>query len=148
VIADWYNYRLRVVAAKTGTYYGLKMTAGDIYTIAGDGATGYSGDGRSATKAAVGPESVTLDAAGNLVLADAFNNRVRVVAVSNGTFYGQTMIAGDIYTVAGNGTFGFAGNGGQAREAELWRPAGVLVTSAGHLLIADQGNSRVRMVSG
>lgn len=124
------------------------MTAGDIYTIAGDGATGYSGDGGPATKAAVGPESVTFDAAGNLVLADTFNNRVRVVAVRTGTFFGQNMIAGDIYTIAGNGTFGFAGDGGPPRKAELWRPAGVLVTSAGSLLIADQSNNRVRMVTG
>jgi trimeric autotransporter adhesin len=58
------------------------------------------------------------------------------------------MTAGDIYTVAGNGTFGFAGDGGPASEAELWRPAGVLVNSAGNLLIAGQNNNRVRMVTG
>jgi trimeric autotransporter adhesin len=148
VIGDWYNYRVRVVAAKTGTYYGQAMTAGDIYTIAGDGVDGYSGDGGPATEAAVGPESVTLDADGNVLLADTFNNRVRMVAERNGTFYGQKMVAGDIYTVAGNGTFGFAGDGGSARKAELWRPAGVLVTPAGNLLIADQNNNRIRMVTG
>jgi DNA-binding beta-propeller fold protein YncE len=147
VIADWYNGRLRVVAARTGRFYGLKMTAGDIYTIAGDGAGGYSGDGGRATRAAVGPESVTLDRAGNLVLADTFNHRVRVVAVRNGTFYGQNMIAGHIYTVAGTGIAGFSGDGGRPRAAELNRPAGVLVTSAGDLLIADQNNGRVRMVT-
>ena len=45
-----------------------------------------------------------MDAAGNLLIADAGNDRVRVVAAHNGTFYGQTMTAGGIYTVAGNGT--------------------------------------------
>jgi sugar lactone lactonase YvrE len=148
VIADWYNDRLRVVAARSGTYYGRKMTAGDIYTVAGDGDGGYSGNGGRATRAAVGPESVTIDSAGNLVLADTFNNRVRVVAVRSGTFYGLKMIAGRIYTVAGNGTAGFAGDGGSPTEAELWRPAGVLVTRAGNLLIADQDNNRIRIVTG
>jgi len=135
------------VPATSGTHFGIAMTAGDVYTIAGTGTSGYSGDGGPAAKAAVGPETVTLDAAGNLVLADTSNNRVRVVAVRTGTFYGQKMIAGDIYTIAGNGVFGFAGDGGPARQAELWRPAGVLVTSAGHVLIADQNNDRVRMLS-
>jgi hypothetical protein len=80
-------------------------------------------------------------------LADTFNNRVRVVAVRDGTFYGQNMIAGDIYTVAGNGAPGFAGDGGPPNAAELNRPAGVLVTPVGNLLIADQNNNRVRMLT-
>ena len=148
LIADWYNGRLRVVAPRTGKFYGQQMKAGDIYTIAGDGAAGYSGNRGLAIKAAVGPESITFDSAGNVVLADTFNNRVRVVAVRNGTFFGQKMLAGHIYTIAGDGVFGFAGDGGPASSAELWRPAGVLVTPAGNLLIADQNNDRVRMVSG
>ena len=49
---------------------------------------------------------MTVDAAGNLVIADTGNNRIRVVAASTGTFYGQAMTAGDIYTVAGNGSAG------------------------------------------
>jgi hypothetical protein len=69
------------------------------------------------------------------------------VAEHNGTFYGQNMIAGDIYTVAGNGTPGFVGDGGPPSQAELSRPAGVLVTPAGNLLIPDQNNNRIRTVS-
>ena len=42
---------VRVVAAQTGTFYGQAMTAGDIYTVAGDGRPGYSGDGGPATNA-------------------------------------------------------------------------------------------------
>ena len=60
-----------------------------------------------------------MDGAGNLVIADTDNQRVRVVAASTGTFYGQAMTAGDIYTVAGNGTSGFSGDGGPATSAEL-----------------------------
>ena len=44
-----------------------------------------------------------MDGAGNLVIADTGNDRVRVVAASTGTFYGRAMTAGDIYTVAGTG---------------------------------------------
>ena len=48
------------------------------------------------------------------MIADAGANRIRVVADSTGTFYGQAMTAGDIYTVAGNGTLGVSGDGGPA----------------------------------
>jgi hypothetical protein len=148
VIADSFNARVRVVAASTGVFYGQSMTAGDIYTIAGDGSSAYAGDGGPATEAGVSPESLTFDPAGNLVIADTFNNRVRIVAEHNGTYFGQKMTAGDIYTVAGDGTSGFAGDGGPATAAELGRPAGVLVTGAGNLLIADQNNDRIRVVTG
>ena len=124
VIADSNNNRIRVVAASTGTFYGQAMTDGDIYTIAGTGAKGFSGDGAPATSAELNsPGGLTVDAAGNLVFADTGNNRIRVVAASTGTFYGQAMTAGDIYTVAGTGTEGFSGDGGPATSAEV-APAG------------------------
>jgi hypothetical protein len=53
------------------------------------------------------PFGVRADGAGNLVIADTFNSRVRVAAVRSGTFYGRAMTAGDIYTVAGTGRAGF-----------------------------------------
>jgi secreted PhoX family phosphatase len=148
LIADEYNERIRVVAASTGTFYGQAMTAGDIYTVAGNGTNGYSGDGIPATSAALGsPAGVAVDPAGNLVIADSDDYRVRVVAASTGTFYGQAMTAGDIYTVAGNGTPGFSGDGGPATSAELDSPLGIAVNGAGNLLIPDYSN-RVRMVTG
>ena len=111
------------MAASTGTFYGQAMTAGDIYTVAGNGTPGFSGDGGPATKAELNsPRGVAADAAGNLVIADTSNHRIRVVAASTGTFYGQAMTAGDIYTVAGNGTTGFSGDGGPATNAELNAP--------------------------
>jgi hypothetical protein len=138
-----------VVAASTGTFYGRPMTAGDIYTIAGNGSSGFSGDGGPATSAEVAyPQAVTVDAAGNLAIADTFNNRVRVVAARTGTFYGPPMTAGDIYTVAGNGRIGFSGDGGPATSAELDAPCSVAVGAAGALLIADSLNNRIRVVTG
>ncbi|MGH3157964.1 MAG: hypothetical protein ACRDNF_15500, partial [Streptosporangiaceae bacterium] len=130
-------------------FYGQAMTADHIYTVAGNGTAGFSGGRGPATAAELKyPEDVTADAAGNLVIADTENNRVRVVAESTGTFYGQPMTAGDIYTVAGKNGGGFTGDGGPATAAHLDAPGGVAVDSAGNLLIADTLNGRIRMVTG
>ena len=65
-----------------------------------------------------------MDAAGNLLIADTGNGRVRVVAASTGTFYGQAMTAGDIYTVAGDGTARLLrGDGGPATARRARYPA-------------------------
>ena len=53
-----------------------------------------------------------------------------------------------MYTVAGDGTQGFAGDGGSAIGAELDQPTGVAVDAGGDLLIADSNNDRVRLVAG
>jgi trimeric autotransporter adhesin len=149
LICDYGDNRVRVVAAATGTFYGQAMTAGDIYTVAGDGTLGFSGDGGPATSAELNrPDGVAVDGAGNLLISDTGNDRVRVVAATTGTFYGQAMTAGDIYTVAGDGTAGFSGNGGPATSAEFSGPKGLAVNAAGNLLIADTGNDRVREVAG
>jgi hypothetical protein len=149
VIADQNNDRVRVVADTTGTFYGRAMTAGDIYTVAGDGTSGFSGDGGPATAAELSyPDGLAVDGAGNLVIADQFNDRVRVVADAAGTFYGRAMTAGDIYTVAGDGTSGFSGDGGPAAAAELAKPEGLAVDGSGNLLIADTVNDRIRQIAG
>jgi trimeric autotransporter adhesin len=148
VISDYGNSEIRVVAESTGTFYGQAMTTGDIYTVAGTGQPGYSGDGGPGTAAMLkGPDDVTVDGAGNLVIADEDNSRVRVVAASTGTFYGQAMTAGDIYTIAGTGTCDYSGDGGPAIAAELCGPSSIATDSAGNLVIADSANSRVRVVA-
>jgi hypothetical protein len=148
VLADPGNNRIRVVAATSGSYYGQAMTLAHIYTVAGTGTAGYAGDGGSATAAKLNaPGAVTADAAGNLVLADSGNNRIRVVAATSGSYYGQAMTAGDIYTVAGTGAAGFAGDGGPATSAELQDPLGISIDGPGNLLISDTGNDRVRLAA-
>jgi hypothetical protein len=88
--------------------------------VAGDGWGGSSGDGGPATSAELYyPSALAVDSAGNLLIADTGNSRVRVVAVRTGTFYGQAMTAGDIYTVAGTGSSGPLGDDGPATAAQL-----------------------------
>ena len=109
-----------------------------IVTYAGNGPSGYSGDGGSSLAAKLSlPTGVVLDNAANIFFDDTNNNRIRKVNASQ-----------VITTVAGTGTSGFSGDGGPAVSAQLSYPAGIAVTSAGALYIADTGNNRVRKVSG
>ena len=121
---------------------------GRLTTPAGTGASGPLGDRHAAAKASLlNACGTAVDHAGNLVIADSHNSRVRVVAAGTGTFYGMAMTAGDIYTVAGDGREGSSGDGGPATSAELDRSSGVAVDAAGNLVIADTYNSRVRVVA-
>jgi secreted PhoX family phosphatase len=153
LIADSGQHRIRVIAETTGTFYGQAMTAGDIYTVAGGGSA-VPGNGGPATKAEIySPDGVAVDSHGNLILTDggfpaATNPSDRVVATVTGTFYGQAMTGGDIYTVAGGNPPGFSGDGGPATSAELNGPGAVAVDGAGNLLIADSANNRIREVAG
>jgi uncharacterized protein (TIGR03437 family) len=123
-IADSWNGRIR------------KVSNGVITTVAGNGIYGYGGDNGSAASAQLNdPQGVAVDAAGNLYIADTYNNRIR--KVSNGV----------IVTVAGTGTQGYSGDNGPAISAELGFPYGVAVDAAGNLYIADFGNNRIRKVS-
>jgi secreted PhoX family phosphatase len=144
------NQRVRVVAVKSGRFYGQAMVKGDIYTIAGTGGDGgFSGDGGPATSAQLrDPAGVTIDQAGNVVLADLNNDRVRVIAESTGTFYSQAMTAGDIYTIAGTGHSRESGDGGPAVKAQLSQPDGLGFDGAGDLFVADLDFGRIREISG
>jgi sugar lactone lactonase YvrE len=113
-------------------------SSGIVNTVAGNGIPGYSGDGGAATSAQVNqPNGLALDASGNLYFSDTGNNVVRMV---NGS--------GTIFTIAGNGTAGFSGDGGVATSASLNSPHGLAFDSTGNLYIADDLNNRVRIVSG
>ncbi len=112
-----------------------KVSGGVITTVAGNGAEGFSGDNGPATSAQLGwPYSVAVDAAGNLYIADTFNNRIR--KVSNGV----------ITTLGGDGTFGFSGDNVAATSAAV-SPSGVAVDSAGRVYVADNVNNRIRVLT-
>ena len=110
-----------------------------INTVAGDGTAGYSGDDGQATSATLNdPSTVAVDSAGDLFIADTDNNVIREVNRATGV----------ITTVAGNGTAGYGGDGGQATAAELKGPIGVALDSSGNIYIADTGNNAIREVTG
>jgi trimeric autotransporter adhesin len=121
-IAEFGNNRVRKVG-----------TNGNISTLAGNGVSGYGGDGGQAGSAQInGPQGVAADSTGNVYIADTNNNRVRKVA-SNGV----------ITTVAGTGIAGFSGDGNLASNAQVGNPVAVAVDSVGNVYIAD-GSLRVR----
>lgn len=124
-IADSGNQRIRRVS-----------TDGTITTVAGNGAGAFSGDGGAALKASFsGPLGIAVDARGNIFVADSQNCRVRKIS------------GGIVSTVAGNGAYGFSGDGSSAMSAMLSYPTSVAMDSAGNLYIADAFNHRVRAVA-
>ena len=99
-VADTGNNVVREIAATSHLQFGISMSAGDIYRVAGNGADLDRGDGGSALASAVGaPLAVASDTAGDLFIASGIGG-VRMVAAKDGTFFGQTMAAGDIYSVS------------------------------------------------
>ena len=119
--------------------------SGNISTIAGNGMAGDSGDGGSATAASIGvtngltnPDeiSIAIDGSGNIYFSDFWGNIVRKI---------DTL--GIINRVAGTGTVGFSGDGGQATDAKLQLPEGIAVDGQGNLYICDYENYRIRKVA-
>jgi len=109
---------------------------GIIFTVAGNGTEGFSGDNGLAVDGQLNyPEGIAVDAAGNLYIADTYNQRIRKVDPN-----------GIITTVAGDGMNGFGGDEGFATEAQLSYPRGIAIDQKGNLYIVDEWNCRVRKV--
>ena len=127
ILSDTENFRVRRVDAQTGL----------IATIAGIGSPGYSGDGGTATTAAIStPGGLAIDGAGDIYFADSGNQIIRRIDVN-----------GNITTVAGiPQSQGFSGDGGPATSAKLFLPEGVALDADGNLYIADTGNGAIREV--
>lgn len=127
-IADSNNDRVRRVDARTAM----------ISTVAGNGRASFSGDGGKATDASLAsPNTVTIDAAGNLLIGDRLNNRIRRVLATSGI----------ITTIGGNGTSDLSGDGGLATSATLSAASGVAVDPAGNVIIIDTDDNRIRRVA-
>jgi hypothetical protein len=111
------------------------LSPGTMNTVAGQTDYIYQGDGVPATSAPIFlPSGIVVDGAGNLYLSDTLNQRVRRVDAKTGL----------ISTVAGTGSVGFSGDGGQGTSAMLSNPAGLAMDGVGALYIADSGNHAVR----
>ena len=126
----------------------IPATANDIYAIVGNGTSGSTGVGGQAGVAELdGPEASITDAAGDVYIAtDA--NCVDEVPATSSTQWGQTMTAGDLYTVAGTcGSSGHTGDGAAATSALLHSPQGLALDANGDLYIGDFANNRVQEVA-
>ena len=128
-ISDEGNQRVRMI-----------NTSGIITTIAGNGFTGYSGDGGLASSPSTefhNPYGLSFDSFGNLYIADQYNHRVRKIDHTTGI----------ISSVVGNGTSGYLGDGVAASTTEISFPNYVYVDPANNLFITDNGNHRIRKVN-
>ncbi|MBK9316292.1 MAG: HYR domain-containing protein [Acidobacteria bacterium] len=127
-VADSGNNRVRRIDTTTGV----------ITNFAGNGGSGYGGDGVGATLTSLNnPAGIIFDTQGNLYIADRNNHRVRKIDGSTGL----------ISTLAGNGTAGFGGDNGSASAAQLNLPSDVATDAQGNVFIADTNNHRIRQVN-
>jgi sugar lactone lactonase YvrE len=124
-ISDEGNHRVRVMSS-----------AGILYTYAGTGKPGFSGDGGLAKTAQLNqPQGIAAGSDGSLYIADRKNQRIRKISAN-----------GIISTVAGTNGFAYAGDGGPATKASLFEPIGLTLDAQGNLFIADTFNQCIRKV--
>jgi serine/threonine-protein kinase len=122
VVADYSNHRIRLVTQ-----------AGVVTTLAGSGTAAFA-NGTGAGASFNFPFGVAVTSTGNIVVADTSNHRIRLVTP-----------AGVVTTLAGSGSPAFAN--GTGADASFYNPSGVAVTSTGNIVVADQGNHRIRLVT-
>jgi uncharacterized protein (TIGR03437 family) len=126
LVADTYNHRILLVTP-----------AHAMGPVAGTGTSGASPDGTVPLLAQLrGPRAVCVDSTGTMYIVDTSNHRVLRLAPG-----------GTLQTAAGNGSVGYAGDGGGARFAQLDTPSACATDSAGNLFIADTANHAIRMVN-
>ncbi len=153
-IADTSNNRIRKVDMSTGV----------ITTVVGTGTASSTGDGSAATASTMnGPTFSRFDSSGNYYISDCNGNRVRKVTTvttemptvtpttipSTPTYYPSlsphsiTIIT----TIAGTGSAGYSGDGGQATSASIYVPAGITIDSSGNVYFSEFYNHRVRKIT-
>ena len=127
-LSDTHNQRVRRVDSVTGI----------ITTVAGTGQPGFAGDAGAATGAQFTlPLGLSLDLSGNLLIADAENQRIRRV----------DGVTGVVTTIAGTGVQTAAGDGLVPTSAGLNRPSAPMISAVGLMTIADPENGRVQQVN-
>jgi len=131
-VSNRYGNEVNFIPVTTGTYYGLSMTAYDIYTL---------------TTSVNYPLNLAMDSSGDIFIANSNDNVIDIIPATTGTYYGQSMTDGSLYAVAGDGTAGLSGNGSVSTSAELNAPGGVFAESNGTFYIADTNNHEIRVVA-
>jgi len=138
IVAAWHNSLIKKIEVLPDD------TAGTVTTLAGTGARAFGGDEGPGTQAKLDlPSSVVVDTQGDIIISDQANYRLRLLEPT-----------GIIHTICGNGTAGYAGDGGPATAAELNGPKGqsaapasrIAIDSHNRIYIADTGNHRVRLI--
>lgn len=125
------------IYVSTGHFVKKVDPSGTITNVAGTGTSGYSGDGGPATSARLYfPAGLAVDGQGQIFIADSSNHRIRKVDT-----------AGIITTVAGNGSWGDDGDGGQATNAQMKVPTGVAVDGYGNFFFSEFDGQRIRKVN-
>jgi sugar lactone lactonase YvrE len=119
--------------ADTGNHAIRRVTPdGVVTTVAGDGIAGYV-DGPATQARFNGPVGVTVDDAGRVIVADTYNDRIRIIDAG-----------GEVRTLAGGDLPGYAD--GSPLEVRFDTPCGVAVDGRGRILVADTGNGLVRRI--
>jgi trimeric autotransporter adhesin len=131
---------LVVVSASSNTVVAINHRSGRITDLAGTGHIGVPRSGSLAIASSLNhPEGVAADQNGDVFIADSGNCQVDMVPAQDGTFFGQAMLAGHLYPVAGTGTCGISTPGGPARSAAISAPIAVAVDVEGDLFITESG---------
>lgn len=99
------EHRVRMVPKVDGTYFGIAMTGGNVYTILGDGVAGETGNnGPAAAARASHPYGIATDSLGNVYFTDSFpTGSVRMICKVAGTYFGTAMTANNVYQVSNIG---------------------------------------------
>ncbi|SDP88813.1 NHL repeat-containing protein [Mucilaginibacter sp. OK268] len=138
------TYYLRAYAiSASGTSYGntiqfttsadLSAVGGTVSTVAGSATTGFA-DGTGSSAVFDSPQGLTIDAAGNIYVADSFNSAIRKVTT-----------AGVVTTLSGTGSIGYID--GPIASAKFYAPQSLVADAAGNIYVADFGNNMIRKIS-
>ncbi|MFZ0668568.1 MAG: hypothetical protein WAM97_22655 [Acidimicrobiales bacterium] len=149
-IADTSNCVIREVPSHDGAEWGIPMTEGDIYTVAGTGTCGQTGDGGPALRSELwDPTDVAIGPHENVVIADQGGEEITDLPSVSGTYYGTAVSTGRLAVVAGFGFYGpylVDGQSATGQVAELNSPTYVALDDAGNVYIADTYSSAIRIV--
>lgn len=156
-IAESGAHKIRMVPASNMTRFTQVMTAGNIYTIMGNGnqcgaGSAPCGDGGliSSANRLNTPRDVIVDSSGNLIVSDGLNCEIRFVPISTATFFGSARTLNTIYRLGGTQlSCGSAGDGGSATAPGVLInvPDGITLDGSGNLLIAEASGVKIRAIS-